>query len=147
MKSIKYAIYAGIALHFIRLCLRKSLTQEIRPTIDLSKEKGGRKAIPECLRPMYDSTVEEIDRAILREIVGQAKSRNSLGIGNALRAIHSGRMLKGIQRKLEDSINVGYMEVTSVDTSHDKDGNVIAKVDVNAMMPRPVEYVEMKVSV
>lgn len=144
MKSIKYAIYAGIALHFIRLCLRKSLTQEIRPTIDLSKEKGGRKAIPECLRPMYDSTVDEIDRAILREIVGQAKSRNSFGIGNALR---SGRMVKGIQRKLEDSINVGYMEVTSVDTSHDKDGNVIAKVDVNAMLSRPVEYVEMKVSV
>lgn len=140
MKSIKYAIYAGIALHFIRLCLRKSLTQEIRPTIDLSKEKGGRKA-------MYDSTVDEIDRAILREIGGQAKSRNSLGIGNALSAIHSGRMLKGIQRKLEDSINVGYMEVTSVDTSHDKDGNVIAKVDVNAMLSRPVEYVEMKVSV
>ena len=151
MKSVRYAIYLGIFLHFLRRCLRNSLTQVKHPTIDLSGEIGGRESLPEGLRPAYDEMAAEMDRETLKAMVEVARTeKSSYGLRFAdklANAIRSGRMAKGIQRKVEDSINVGYMEVTSVDTSHDKDGNVIQTVGVNVMLSRPVEYVEMKVSV
>lgn len=151
MKSVKYAIYLGIFLHFLRRCLRKSLAQVKHPTIDLSGEIGGRESLPESLRPAYDEMVAEMDRETLKAMVEFARTEKpSYGSRFADRlanTIRSRRMVKDIQRKVEDSINVGYMEVTSVDTSHDKDGNVIPTVGVNVMLSKQVEYVEMKVSV
>jgi len=136
MKSVRYAIYLGIFLHFLRRCLRKSLTQVKHPTLDLSGEIGGRDSLPETLHPAYNDMATAIDRETLKAMVEVALTEKS-----------SYGMLKDIQRKVEDIVNVGYMEVTSVDTSHDKDGNVIPTVGVNAILSRPVEYVEMKVSV
>jgi hypothetical protein len=136
MKSVRYAIYLGIFLHFLRRCLRKSLTQVKHPTLDLSGEIGGRDSLPESLYPAYNDMATAIDRETLKAMVEVALTEKS-----------SYGMLKDIQRKVEDIVNVGYMEVTSVDTSHDKDGNVIPTVGVNAILSRPVEYVEMKVSV
>ena len=151
MKSVRYAIYLGIFLHFLRRCLRKSLTQVKHPSIDLSGEIGGRDSLPESLRPAYDEMVTAMDRETLKAMVEVARTeKSSYGFRVAdklVNAIRAGRMLKDIQRKVEDIVNVGYMEVTSVDTSHDKDGNVIPTVGVNAILSRPVEYVEMKVSV
>ena len=154
MKSVRYAVYIGIFLHFLRRCLRKSLTQVKHPSIDLSGEIGGSESLPEGLRPAYDEMVAEMDREILKAMVVIArKEKPSYGfrfadklVNTMANKIHTGRMLKDIQRKVDDIVNVGYMEVTSVDTSHDKDGNLIKTVGVNAMMSRPVEYVDMKVS-
>ena len=151
MKSVRYAIYLGIFLHFLRRCLRKSLTEVKHPTLDLSGETGGRESLPECLRPAYDEMVTDMDRATLKAMVDLARANKpSYGFRFAdklVNAIRAGRMVKGIQRKVEDIVNVGYMEVTSVDTSHGKDGNVIPTVGVNAILSKPVDYVEMKVSV
>ena len=49
--------------------------------------------------------------------------------------------------RTDPTLNQAVVVVTSVDTSHDKDGNVIPTVGVNAILSKPVEYVEMKVSV
>ena len=155
MKSVRYAVYIGIFLHFLRRCLRKSLTQVTHPTINLSGEIGGRESLPESLRPAYDEMVTEMDRETLKAMVEVARAEKpSYGfrfadklVNTMVNKIHAGRMLKDIQSKVEDIVNVGYMEVTSVDTSHDKDGNVIPTVGVNAILSKPVEYVEMKVSV
>ena len=155
MKSVRYAVYIGIFLHFLRRCLRKSLTQVKHPTLDLSGEIGGRDSLPESLRPAYDEMVTAMDRETLKAMVEVArKEKPSYGfrfadklVNTMGNKIHAGKMLNDIQRKVEDIVNVGYMEVTSVDTSHDKDGNVIPAVGVNAMLSKPVEYVEMKVSV
>jgi hypothetical protein len=150
MKSVRYAIYLGIFLHFLRRCLRKSLTQVKHPSIDLSGEIGGRESLPESLRPAYDEMVTAMDRETLKAMVDLARTEKpSYGFRFAdklVNAIRAGRMLKDIQHKVEGIVNVGYMEVTSVDTSHDKDGNVIPAVGVNAILSKPVEYVEMKVS-
>jgi hypothetical protein len=127
------------------------LTQVKHPTIDLSGEIGGRDSLPESLRPAYDEMVTAMDRETLKAMVEVARTNKpSYGFRFAdklVNAIRAGRMLNDIQRQVENIVNVGYMEVTSVDTSHDKDGNAIMAVDVNAMLSRPVEYVEMKVSV
>lgn len=151
MKSVRYAVYIGIFLHFLRRSLRKSLTQVKHPSIDLSGEIGGRESLPESLRPAYDEMVTAMDRETLKAMVEVARTeKSSYGFRFAdklVNAIRAGRMLKDIQRKVEGIVNVGYMEVTSVDTSHDKGGNVIPTVGVNAMLSKPVEYVEMKVSV
>jgi hypothetical protein len=150
MKSVRYAIYLGIFLHFLRRCLRKSLTHVKHPSIDLSGEIGGRESLPESLRPAYDEMVTAMDRETLKAMVDLARTEKpSYGFRFAdklVNAIRAGRMLKDIQHKVEGIVNVGYMEVTSVDTSHDKDGNVIPAVGVNAILSKPVEYVEMKVS-
>jgi hypothetical protein len=127
------------------------LTQVKHPTIDLSGEIGGRDSLPESLRPAYDEMVTAMDRETLKAMVEVARTNKpSYGFRFAdklVNAIRAGRMLNDIQRQVENIVNVGYMEVTSVDTSHDKDGNAIMAVDVNAMLSRPVEYVEMKVSI
>lgn len=135
MKSVRYAIYLCITLHFLRRCLRKSLTQVRHPTIDLSGEFGGRESLPESLRPAYDELANEIDREILHKMVEEAHRKWSAG--KLLNTIRAGRMVKDIKKRFENSI-----EVKSISASRCGDET---QMNVDCVLSRPVEYVDIKV--
>lgn len=143
MKSVRYAIYLCITLHFLRRCLRKSLTQVKHPTIDLSGEIGGRESLPECLRPAYDEMVAEMDRETLKAMVEVARTeKSSYGFRFAdklVNTIRAGRMVKDINKRFADSI-----EVKSVSAS--RRGNE-TQLNVDCVLSRPVAYVGMTVHV
>lgn len=140
MKSVRYAIYLCITLHFLRRCLRKSLTQVKHPTIDLSGEIGGRESLPESLRPEYDELVNEIDREILHKMVEDAHRKWSAG--KPLNTIRAGRMVKDINKRFEDIIGNTVAVVRSVSAS--RHGNE-TQLNVDCVLSRPVEYVDMTV--
>lgn len=145
MKSVRYAIYLCITLHFLRRCLRKSLTQVRHPTIDLSGEIGGRESLPESLRPAYDEMVNEIDREILHQMVEESHrkwSANKL-VNTMVNKIHAGRMVKDINKRFEDIIR-NPIEVRSVSASRRGDET---QVNVDCVLHRKVEYVNMTVRV
>ena len=142
MKSVRYAIYLCITLHFLRRCLRKSLTQVKHPTIDLSGEIGGRESLPESLRPEYDELVNEIDREILHKMVEEAKHRWSTN--KLLNTIRADRMVKDINKRFEDSILRNSIQVRSVSASRRGDET---QLNADCVLRRKVEYVDMTVQV
>lgn len=71
MRSVKYAAYAAIGLHFLRLCLRKSLTQ-----VPKKKKCPDDGELPECLREQKDAIQTQIDREILHSMVEYVKTHN-----------------------------------------------------------------------
>lgn len=140
MKSVRYAIYLCITLHFLRRCLRKSLTQVKHPTISRSGNIGGRDSLPESLRPAADELVNEIDREILQKMAKEARHKRSHGfqiVDTMVNLIRDGRMVKDINQRLEDSI-----EVRSVSASRRGDET---QLNVDCVLSRPVEYVDMTV--
>lgn len=151
MKSVRYAIYLCITLHFLRRCLRKSLTQVRHPTIDLSGEIGGRESLPEGLRPAYDEMVAEMDRETLKAMVEVARTeKSSYGfrfadrlVNTMVNKIHAGRMVKDINKRFEDIIH-NTLEVRSVSAS--RRGNE-TQVNVDCVLHRKVAYVDMTVHV
>lgn len=144
MKSVRYAIYLGIFLHFLRRCLRKSLTQVKHPTFDTSGKIGGREALPECLRASYDELVNEIDREILHQLVEDAERKQRYGFQFAdklVNAVRATRMVKDISKRFEDSIG-NTLEVKSVSASRRGDET---QLNVDCVLSRPVAYVDMTV--
>lgn len=145
MKSVRYAIYLCITLHFLRRCLRKSLTQVKHPTIDLSGEIGGRESLPESLRPAYDEMVAEMDRETLKAMVEVARTeKSSYGFRFAdklVNTIRAGRMVKDINKRFEDIIR-NPIEVRSVSASRRGDET---QLNVDCVLNRPVAYVDMTV--
>lgn len=146
MKSVRYAIYLCITLHFLRRCLRKSLTQVKHPTIDLSGEIGGRESLPEGLRPAYDEMVAEMDRETLKAMVEVARTEKPSYGGFAdklVNTFHSVCMVKDINKRFEDSIH-NTIEVRSVSASRRGDET---QLKVDCVLHRKVEYVDMAVRV
>lgn len=147
MKSVRYAIYLCITLHFLRRCLRKSLTQVRHPTIDLSGEFGGRESLPESLRPAYDEMVAEMDRETLKAMVEVARTEKpSYGFRFAdrlLNTIRAGRKVKDINKRFEDNIR-NTIEVRSVSASRRGEET---QLKVDCVLHRKVEYVDMTVRV
>jgi hypothetical protein len=143
MKSVRYAIYLCITLHFLRRCLRKSLTQVRHPAFSLTGEIGGRESLPESLRPAYDEMVAEMDRETLKAMVEVARTeKSSYGFRFAdklANTIRAGRMVKDISKRFADSV-----EVRSVSASRRGDET---QLNVDCVLSRPVEYVNMTVHV
>jgi hypothetical protein len=145
MKSVRYAIYLCITLHFLRRCLRKSLTQVRHPAFSLTGEIGGRESLPESLRPAYDEMLAEMDRETLKAMVEVARTEKpSYGfrfadrlVNTMVNTIRSGRMAKDINKRFADSV-----EVRSVSASRSGDET---QLNIDCVLSRPVEYVDMKV--
>jgi hypothetical protein len=117
MKSVRYAVYLGIFLHFLRRCLRKSLTQPVEKTkfefgtsndrIDTINDMR----VARLAEKMKDDIADEIDREIIRE------------------------MLTGKQPY--------DIEVTSVRPAPD----TLHKIMVDCVVRRQVDYLNLKIDV
>lgn len=146
MKSVRYAVYLGIFLHFLRRCLRKSLTQVKHPTIDLSGELGGRESLPEGLRPAYDEMLAEMDRETLKAMVEVARTEKpSYGrqfADKLVNTIRSVCMVKDINKRFEDSILSNSIQVRSVSASRRGDET---QLNVDCVLRRKAEYVDITV--
>ncbi len=93
--------------------------------------------MPECLWPAYDELANEIDREILHKMVEE--SHRKWSAGKLLNTIRVGRMVKDINKRFEDMI-----EVRSVRASRRGDET---QLNVDCVLSRPVEYVDIKVHV
>ena len=75
MKSVRYAVYLGIFLHFLRRCLRKSLTQPAeKPKFEFgtSNDRIGTMndmRVALLAEKMKDDITDEIDREIIRDML------------------------------------------------------------------------------
>ena len=117
MRSVRYAVYLGIFLHFLRRCLGKSLSQPAKKTkfefgtsndrIDTMNDMQ----VARLAEKMKDSITEEIDREIIRD------------------------MLTG-KRPYD-------IEVTSVRPAPD----TLHKIMVDCVVRRQVEYLNLKIDV
>jgi len=99
--------------------------------------------LPESLRPAYDEMVAEMDRETLKAMVEVARTeKSSYGFRFAdklANTIRAGRMVKDISKRFADSV-----EVRSVSASRRGDET---QLNVDCVLSRPVEYVNMTVHV
>lgn len=115
MKSVRYAVYLGIFLHFLRRCLRKSLTQPAaKPKFEFGTSNDridtmNDMQVARLAEKMKDDVTDEIDREILRD------------------------MLKG-KRPYD-------IEITSVRPAPD----TLHKIMVDCVVRRQVDYVNLKI--
>lgn len=147
MRSVRYAIYLCIMLHFLRRCLRKSLTQVKKPKKADLPEWWNDPKVNKALYPSQKEFQDDIDREILAEMAMVAKSGHSLSSINtafmawSIRKAFAEHVSDGLKKRA-DNVN---SDIISIEHSREPDG--VYRVDVKLSQKRSADHIDVRINV